>query len=254
MKEVRMHKDPPASGSIAPWQRASTDRGPTEGNHRLTALTGSLLTPLLAAIFLTGLLMDALWHVHYVVGFVLIPVVALKLSSTGYRALRYYTRNPTYLAAGPPELLPRLIAPFLALSVVTALVTGVALFVQHSRGGTLSTLHTDASVCSAALIGLHALTYVADALATTLRELRSRPWHPASTRLALVAAALLLGVLLAAATYGAGVWPQRPRDQREGSGFSSQVPGAVVRRAELDPSPRLCALDAQPGEPCGNLS
>jgi len=161
MKEVRMHKDPPASGSIAPWQRASTDRGPTEGNHRLTALTGSLLTPLLAAIFLTGLLMDALWHVHYVVGF---------------------------------------------------------------------------------------------ALATTLRELRSRPWHPASTRLALVAAALLLGVLLAAATYGAGVWPQRPRDQREGSGFSSQVPGAVVRRAELDPSPRLCALDAQPGEPCGNLS
>lgn len=207
------------SGGIVPWQGASTDKGPTEGNHRLTALTGSLLAPLLAAIFLTGLLMDAWWHVHYIVGFVLIPVVALKLASTGYRALRYYTRDPIYLAAGPPELLPRLLAPLLALSVVTALATGVALFIQHSRGGTLSTLHTDASVCSVALIGLHVLTYVADALATVGRELRSRLSRSASTRLAAVAATLLLGLILAAVTYGAGVWPQRSYDRRDGTGF-----------------------------------
>src|SRR5690242_13483051 len=144
---------------VFPWLGTSVERGPTEGNHRLTAITGSLLAPLLAAIFITGLLMDAWWHIHYVVGFMLIPVVVLKLASTGYRALRYYTHNPTYVAAGPPELLPRLIAPLLALSVVTALATGVALFVQRSRGGVLSTLHTDSAVCAAILIGMHLLIY-----------------------------------------------------------------------------------------------
>jgi len=227
------------SGGIVPWQGASTDKGPTEGNHRLTALTGSLLAPLLAAIFLTGLLMDAWWHVHYIVGFVLIPVVALKLASTGYRALRYYTRDPVYLAAGPPELLPRLLAPLLALSVVTALVTGVALFIQHSRGGTLSTLHTDASVCSAALIGLHVLTYVADALATVGRELRSRLSLSASTRLAAVSAALLLGLILAITTYGAGVWPQRPYDRRDGNGFLTHSPSGIIQRAAAKVDRRL---------------
>src|SRR6185437_11185645 len=133
-------------GAIIPWFRAPEDKGPTEGNHRLTAITGGLLVPLLTLIFLTGLFMDAWWHIHYAVGFALIPVVLLKLISTGYRALRYYTHHPVYRAAGPPDPLPRLIAPLLALSVIVALATGVALFIQRSRGGVLSTLHTDSAV------------------------------------------------------------------------------------------------------------
>src|SRR5260370_11766000 len=93
----------------------SAEKGPTEGNHRLTALTGSLLVPLLALIFFTGLFMDAWWHIHYAIGFVLIPVVVLKLATTGYRALRYYTRSPIYRAAGPPDMVSRVTAPFFAL-------------------------------------------------------------------------------------------------------------------------------------------
>jgi hypothetical protein len=217
-----MHTDPAwFSSDLLPWRRPSVERGPIEGNHRLTALTGGLVFPLLALVFLTGLFMDAWWHVHYVVGFILIPVVALKLASTGYRALRYYTSEPRYVAAGPPELLPRLLAPFLALSVLTALVTGVLLFVQHSRSGVLGTLHTDAAVCSAVLVGLHILTYSADALVTLRREARARRSRAAVLRMSLLGIALLLGITLGVITYRAGVWPARHHDRHDGLAATS---------------------------------
>lgn len=180
--------------TILAWSTRSHDKGATEGNHRLTALTGSMLAPLLALVFLTGLFMDAWWHLHYAIGFVLIPVVVLKLASTGYRAARYYTNDPVYRAAGPPDSVPRMLAPLLAASILTTLATGVALFLQHSRRGVLSTLHTDAAIASAALIGLHLLTYIPDALATVRRELRRRPFpRAASMRITTALAVLALG-------------------------------------------------------------
>jgi hypothetical protein len=223
-----------AGRSIFPWLDTTAERGPTEGNHKLTALAGSLLALLLALVFLTGLLMDAWWHIHYVVGFVLIPVVALKLASTGYRAIRYYTRNPIYRDAGPPEMLPRLTAPILVLSVVIALATGVALYVERSRGGTLSTLHTDAAVVSACLVGLHLLTYAPDALRTTARELRMRLSRLAAIRVAAVISALILGIILAALTYSAGVWPSRPHGRGEGIAVSRSTPAVAFNRVAED--------------------
>ncbi|HWE63646.1 MAG TPA: hypothetical protein VHB98_18180 [Chloroflexota bacterium] len=206
-----MHKDS-AQGhrSSFPRQGSSTDLSPIEGNYRLTALTGDVLVPLLALVFVTGVFKDAWWHAHYVVGFVLIPVVALKLASTGYRALRYYTRDPIYVAEGPPALLPRLLAPLLTLSMATALATGVILFAERSRSGVLSTIHIYSAVVSAVLIGLHFRIYVAGALAATHRELRARLSLPGRLRLAVVVAALVLGIILAILTYSSGVWPARP--------------------------------------------
>jgi hypothetical protein len=216
-----------AMRSIFPWVASPTEKGQIEGNHRLTALTGSLLVPLLALIFFTGLFMDAWWHIHYAIGFVLIPVVVLKLATTGYRALRYYTGNPIYRAAGPPDMLSRVTAPFLALSVVTALATGVALFVEQSRHGVLSTLHTDAAISSALLLGNHFLTHAFDALATTIRELRTRLSRAAATRMMVASIALIIGIVLAIVTYSSGVWPSRSHDQQVGSGFSNSLPGTV---------------------------
>jgi hypothetical protein len=200
------------------------EKGQTEGNHRLTALTGSLLLPLLVLIYLTGLFMDAWWHLHYAVGFILIPVVTLKLATTGYRAMRYYTHQPIYRAAGPPDIVPRLLAPFLALSVIIALTTGVALFVQHSRRGVLGTLHTDSAVICAGLIGIHLLTYLPDALAAMRRELHARLSRASSLRLSIAVIALAVGIALAALTYRSGVWPARPSDQPNGSGEFRPTP------------------------------
>src|ERR1700730_5616755 len=143
-------------------------------NHRLTATTGLVLVPLLGLVFLTGLAMDAYWHVHYVIGFVLIPVIAVRRATPGYGAARYYTGAAPSRARGPPQIGLRLLAPLLVVAITVALVTGVALFAAHSRTGTLSTLHTDSAVISAGLVGIHFLAYLSDAVRTTLSELRRR--------------------------------------------------------------------------------
>jgi hypothetical protein len=62
--------------------------GGTDGNERLTALTAVTLFGLLAVEGLTIVFLGQLLWVHLFVGVVLIPPVALKLGSTGWRPLR----------------------------------------------------------------------------------------------------------------------------------------------------------------------
>src|SRR5690348_2164745 len=79
--------------------------GGTNGNERLTAVTGLVLIALLAVIGLTIVQMQPLISVHLFVGLLLIGPVVLKMASTGYRFMRYYTGNARYREKGPPEIL-----------------------------------------------------------------------------------------------------------------------------------------------------
>ena len=63
------------------------------GNERLTISTGLALLVLLAVETLTTLSLRSYLRVHMFLGLLLLPPVALKLASTGWRFLRYYTRN-----------------------------------------------------------------------------------------------------------------------------------------------------------------
>jgi hypothetical protein len=101
--------------------------GGTDGNERLTALTGILLIVLLAALGVTILRIGQLLWVHLFLGLLLIGPVALKLASTGYRFMRYYTREPRYRRKGPPMTALRLLAPLVVLSTVVVFASGVAL-------------------------------------------------------------------------------------------------------------------------------
>jgi hypothetical protein len=65
-----------------------------DANDRLTAVTGLVLYLLIGAIAVTILFIQPLLSAHYLVGLMLVPPVVLKLGSTGYRFVRYYTRNP----------------------------------------------------------------------------------------------------------------------------------------------------------------
>ena len=207
---------PNAGGSIIAWWRDRARVRPTErltaNNRQLTSLTGVLLVPLLGLVFLTGLALDAYWHVHYVVGFVLIPVVALKVATTGYRAISYYVGHGPYRAAGPPELSLRLLAPLVVTSTIVALVTGVVLWAQHSRGGTLSTLHTDAAVICAGTVGIHLLAYVPRAITESFHAIRAGWSRMGSIRIAVVIVVVIAGIALSIITYANGTWPAR--DQR----------------------------------------
>jgi hypothetical protein len=101
--------------------------GGTSGNERLTAATGILLVPLLAVIGVTLLRLRSLISVHLFVGLILIPPIALKMASTGYRFIRYYTASPLYRKRGAPPIVLRVSAPILVTSTVVVLATGVAL-------------------------------------------------------------------------------------------------------------------------------
>ena len=98
-EEVRGRVLSPASRSSAsirpPLPLPHGDPG-VAGNARLTGTTAVVLIVLLAAEGVTILSIRHLLSVHLFLGFLLIPPVLLKLASTGYRFLRYYTGSRRY--------------------------------------------------------------------------------------------------------------------------------------------------------------
>lgn len=135
--------------------------GGTEGNERLTITTGVLLIALLAVIGLTLLALRPLLSVHLFVGMLLIGPVALKMASTGYRFVRYYTHDAAYRSVGPPPTALRLIAPIVVTTTVVVLASGVALlFVGPSSRGTLLPIHKVSFIVWAAFTGLHLLGHL----------------------------------------------------------------------------------------------
>lgn len=189
---------------------------PTAGNERLTATTAVLLLVLLAAEGVTILSIRPLLSAHIVIGLLLVPPVALKLLSTGYRFLRYYTGDTAYVAKGPPHILMRVLAPLLILTTLTVLGTGVgmlALGPQRHRDLLLG-LHKTSFVLWFFLMGVHVLVYAP----RLPRLVLSAP--TLGRRAALVASSVAVGVVLAGATYSlAAPWLHRAHDhEREGAG------------------------------------
>ena len=72
-----------------------------DGNERLTSSTGLILLVLLAVETLTTLALRTYLNVHLFLGLLLLPPVALKLATTGWRFARYYTGSKPYVLAGP---------------------------------------------------------------------------------------------------------------------------------------------------------
>jgi hypothetical protein len=187
------------------WRAAAHAWGPP-GNERLTSSTGLALLLLLAVEVLTTLSLRSYLPVHIFLGLLLLPPVALKLASTGWRFLRYYTRNEAYRHEGPPRLLLRMLAPLLVASTLTLFGTGVALIVVGHGGGLLLSVHAVSfGVWGVAMI-VHVLAYIA-------RTLRLGPadWLPNAERVvagvrsrrAALGGTLIAGAIVALATYPA---------------------------------------------------
>src|SRR5947209_12478362 len=104
--------------------------GGTDGNERLTTLTGAILIVPLLVIGVTILRIRQLIDLHLFVGLLLLGPVLLKLASTGYRFVLYYSGNLAYRRKGPPELALRVIAPVVVLSTVAVFVSGIVLMFE----------------------------------------------------------------------------------------------------------------------------
>jgi len=167
------------------------------GNARLTALAGALLLVLLAVEGATVPFIRSLLTVHIFVGMLLLGPVALKLGSTGYRFVRYYTGARDYRELGPPTPLLRIVvAPVLVLSTLTLFGTGVLLLASPHRGAILG-LHKASFVVWFFACAVHVLAYAV----RTLRTLLEDRIGGEALRVTLVVTAIGAGVAVAAATY-----------------------------------------------------
>lgn len=208
------------------YERRNLTGGGTKGNRLLTAQTGAVLIVLLAVIGVTILRIGQLTSVHMFVGMMLIPIVLLKMGSTGYRFARYYTFDRSYRSVGPPAPLLRMIAPMVVLSTIAVFVTGVVLMIEGPTArGTLSELHKLSFIVWIAFTALHVIGHIGEipgalsarrqgALSGLTSELESMPgmrravpveespeWDAHGTgragRLLALSGALVAGLLLA---------------------------------------------------------
>ncbi len=86
---------------------------------------------------ITVLRVRALLPEHLFLGILAIPPVAVKMASTGYRFVRYYTGDREFRLAGPPPLALRLLAPLVVLSTLAVFATGLELWLFGLRFGSI---------------------------------------------------------------------------------------------------------------------
>jgi hypothetical protein len=169
--------------------------GGTDGNEGLTSATAVVLTGLLAVEGITILRMRSLVSLHMFIGMVLIPVIALKLGSTGYRFVRYYTGSRAYREKGPPALALRLLAPVLVVTTISIFVTGVWLMLLEHRSDQVLFLHKLSFFVWGGVFVIHFLWH-APRMARSLR----RDWTAVGRRA--VPGAGMRGMLVAASLGG----------------------------------------------------
>lgn len=171
------------------------------GNERLTSVTGAVLLVLLFLIGITVLRVRTLLPQHLFLGLALIPPLGLKMLSTGWRFVRYYTGDPPYRRVGRPELLLRLIAPILVLSTIAVFVTGLELWLFGLRYGAIwLAAHKFSFLIWLPFIAIHSLSHLnrsTEAVAGELsgRDVRNSPF----TRRSLVIGSVGAGLVLALA-------------------------------------------------------
>jgi hypothetical protein len=170
--------------------------GGSAGNEQLTAVVGAVLVLLLLVEGATLLQLRPLLTVHAFVGMLLIPVVAVKMASTGWRMFRYYRRGEEYVRRGPPHVVLRvLVAPVIVVSTLVLLATGVALLLVGQTEGIVVGLHQASFIVWFGATGVHVLTH-----ALKLPRLLRARIPGAGLRIGLVAGSLVAGALLATAT------------------------------------------------------
>ena len=224
----------PVSAGSQPGPRLAGGSGGVEGNERLTAMTGAVLLILLAVEGYTILRIGRLLTLHVFLGMLLLGPVTLKAASVIYRFVRYYTGSEPYRRKGPPQPLLRLIGPIIVLLTACVFGSGIMLAVTgpsygYGGPGEWLTIHRLSFIAWLFFTAIHVLTYVwrlpgllaAEARGISLEEGETAGQAPAGrharrmmaalggrgTRLALLIASLIAGLLIALLTvHLAGNW------------------------------------------------
>ncbi|HUC38101.1 MAG TPA: hypothetical protein VMR97_13385 [Acidimicrobiales bacterium] len=144
-------------------QRAEKSEQSVESNSRITASTAVVLLVLLAAEGFTILRIHPLLSAHVFIGMLLVPPVLLKIASTSYRFVRYYSGSSAYRRKGPPPPVLRLLGPFVVVSTLAVLASGIALLlVGKGLRGQMLELHKVSFVLWFGATTIHVLGHLVD--------------------------------------------------------------------------------------------
>lgn len=148
-----------------------------EGNARLTGALAAVLFVLLAVEGITILQVRQLLTPHVFIGMLLVPPVLLKVGTTTYRMIRYYTGAPAYRRKGPPPVLLRLLGPFVVVSTLVVIGSGVGLLLAGgSSRSTWLLLHKASFVLWFGAMAIHVLGHLLDTARLAPRDW-TRPWR-----------------------------------------------------------------------------
>ncbi len=195
-------------GRLAAPGAGTGERNAAGANERVTAAAAAVLFVLLFLEGLTLVRIGSMMTLHVVIGLVLVPPVLVKLASTTWRFLRYYSGHPDFVRKGPPRTLLRVLAPVLVVSTLVLFGSGIALVVVHHPIGWLEVVHRYGFLLWFGIMVVHVGTYMWQVPGIIRRDVsRERRYRRTSppgrlVRLWFVGGSVMVGVALAAA-----LWP-----------------------------------------------
>ncbi len=196
LQQIRVDQEP-----TRPLQQIRVDTkqdAAVVGNERMIALVGTVLLVLIVAEIAITARLHELMPIHIFVGVLLTVPLFVKIGSTGYRFLHYYTGSPAFVRKGPPRLEMRLLAPLLLLASLSLVTSGILLaWLSPTTVWSVWVLrlHALSVLCWLPLLALHVGAYIwrvprlllADWQKYSMRRVPGRGWRYGGTLIALLA-------------------------------------------------------------------
>lgn len=148
---------------LAQVRRDAKQQAAVFGNEQMTALVGIVLLVLIGAEIVITAKMHALMSIHIFIGVLLTVPLFVKIGSTGYRFLHYYTGSSAFVQKGPPRLEMRLLAPLLLLASLGLVTSGIILALlgpTNVWSVWVLRLHALSVICWLPLLALHVGAYI----------------------------------------------------------------------------------------------
>lgn len=167
-------------------------------------MVAALLLLLLLLAGLTVPLAHSQTRLHVFLGVLVIPPVLLKVGSTSWRFVRYYSGNFSYRSKGPPVPILRLLGPIIVVLTLVMLFSGVGLVVwaPASMRAQLSQIHRLSFVLWFIAMTVHVLGHVKETASFAPRDFVRRTRYQvrgASSRAWVTLISLVAGVACAVA-------------------------------------------------------
>ena len=194
-----MRKKPFSEKSRGDDTPKAKERWAVVGNERLTAYAGGILLVLLLVEVVSAVDLHALLSVHVFIGVLLAGPLVVKIGSTGYRFVRYYTKSPAYVEKGPPHIGLRVLSPLLLLTTLVVIGSGIGLvIIGRPYQGALFHLHAISALIWIVMITIHLFAHIRSVprlIAADWRKITTQRTLGRWSRLGVNLGALVVGVI-----------------------------------------------------------